>query len=304
METDCLIIGGGPAGMTAALYMLRAGRKVLVLEKENFGGQIAESPRLENFPSVKSISGLDFSNNLFEQILDLGADYDLEEVESVTKMEDGRFEVKTNYETHHAKVVIIATGVKHKHLGNPREKELTGHGISYCAVCDGDFFIDKDVVLIGDANTALQYALMLSAKCHTVSICTLFDRFFADQILVDAIEKVANIHTYHNLNTKDFLGDEELTGVVFENTQTHEEKTFSCEGVFIAIGQVPDNGKFANLVEITKQGFIKTDNAMRTKTEGLYAVGDCREKEMRQVITATSDGAIAAIEAANYLNLH
>lgn len=304
MEIDCLIIGGGPAGMTAALYLLRAGKKVMILEKENFGGQIAESPRLENFPSIKSISGLDFSNNLFEQIESLGAEYDLEEVTGIEKLEDGRFDVKTNYDSHIAKTVIIASGVKHRHLGNPREKELTGHGISYCAVCDGDFFIGKDVVLIGDANTALQYALMLSAKCKSVTICTLFDHFFADEILVESMKKVPNITYYHNLNTKEFLGEKELTGVTFEDTKTKELKTFRCEGAFIAIGQIPDNKRYENLVELDEHGFIKTDERMKTKTAGLYAIGDCRIKTMRQVVTATSDGAIAAIEAANYLNLN
>lgn len=303
MDTDCIIIGGGPSGMTSALYLLRSGKKVLLLEKEAFGGQIAESPRLENFPSIKSISGLEFSANLLEQIEALGVEYDLAEVTSIEK-EGDIFTVKTNFgDEHHAKTVIIASGVKHRKLGIAREDELVGHGLSYCAVCDGDFFAGKDVVLIGDANTALQYALLLAGKCHHVQIATLFDHFFGDQILVDAIEKVPNISYEHNLSALRFLGDSELTGIEFENTQTKEKKTFACEGAFIAIGQVPDNERYSNLVDLEK-GFIKTNEIMESKTPGLYAVGDCRVKNMRQVVTATNDGAIAAIAAANYLNTH
>ncbi len=300
MAQDVIIIGGGPAAMSAALYLLRSGKKVLLLEKEAFGGQIAESPRLENYPSIQSISGLEFSDNLFNQIMGLGAEFELEEAESIEKKGDA-FLVHTNYQTHEAKAVILATGVKHRKLGNPREEELTGHGISYCAVCDGDFFSGKDVVLIGDANTALQYALLLAGKCHHVTICTLFDRFFADEILVEAMKKVPNISYRHNLNTKEFKGSPDLTSVVFTNTVTREEEEFPCAGAFIAIGQIPDNDRYANLVELEK-GFIKANEKMETKTPGLFAAGDCRVKGVRQVVTAVNDGAIAGLSAANYLN--
>lgn len=301
MEKDCIIIGGGPAGMTAGVYLLRAGKSVLILEKESFGGQIAESPRLENFPSIKSISGLDFSNNLFEQVTNLGAEYDVAEVTSIAKADDG-FIVSTNYgETHKGKSIIIATGVKHRKLGLEKEDEFIGHGLSYCAVCDGDFFAGKNVVLIGDANSALQYALLLASKCKHVQICTLFDHFFGDKILVDAIKKVSNISYEHNLNAVKFLGDDELTGIEFENTQNHAHKTFECDGAFIAIGQVPANETFKDFVDLEK-GFILTNDKMETKTPGIYAAGDCRSKVMRQVVTATNDGAIAGISAANYLN--
>ena len=300
MAQDVIIIGGGPAAMSAALYLLRSGKSVLLLEKEAFGGQIAESPRLENYPSVKSISGLEFSDNLFNQIMDLGAEFELEEALSIQK-EGDLFTVHTNYQDHQAKAVILATGVKHRKLGNPREAELTGHGISYCAVCDGDFFAGKDVVLIGDANTALQYALLLAGKCSHVTICTLFDRFFADSILVEAMKKVPNISYYHNLNTKEFKRSPDLTSVVFTDTKTNEEKEFPCSAAFIAIGQAPDNDRYANLVDLEK-GFIKANEKMETKTKGLFVAGDCRVKDVRQVVTAVNDGAIAGLSAANYLN--
>ncbi len=297
---DSIIIGGGPAGMTAALYLLRAGKKPLIIEKEAFGGQIAESPKLENFPSVKSISGMDFSSNLFDQITDLGAEFELEECTSVTK-EDGVFHVKTNYGEHLGKTVIVAAGCKHRKLGLEDEARLTGKGISYCAVCDGAFYAGKDVLLIGDANTALQYAIMLAETCRKVTIVTLFDHFFADDILIKKLDGINNIEIHHCLNAKKFLGDTSLTGVVFENTETHETVQFACDGCFVAIGQVPANEPYAELVDLEK-GFIKTDETMATKTPGLFAAGDCRVKGMRQVITATSDAAIAAMSAVSLLN--
>ncbi len=297
---DAIIIGGGPAGLTSALYLLRAGRTVLILEKEAIGGQIAESPRLENFPSTKSISGLDFSSQLFDQVTDLGADFELEEVESLVKNGDTFF-VETPYSTYEGRTVIIATGCSHRHLGLAREEELTGHGISYCAVCDGSFFADQEVLLIGDANTALQYAISLAQTSSKVTIATLFDKFFADDILVKRMKENEKIEYFHNLEAKEFLGDKELTGVRFQNTQTKEEKIIPCSGCFIAIGQIPHNEAFADWVDLEK-GFILTDASMQTKTPGLYAVGDCRVKGIRQVITATADGATAAIAIANELN--
>lgn len=300
MDADTIVIGCGPAGMTAALYLLRAGKKVIILEHEAIGGQIAESPRLENFPSIKQISGSQFADKLFDQISDLGVRFEFESAQSIEKIEEG-YRVVTEYGAFTAKTIVIATGCKHRHLGIEREEELTGHGISYCAVCDGAFYKGKDVVLIGDANTALQYAIQLSSGCKHVYVCTLFDKFFADDILVKSMLKIDNISYRHNLNTVSFLGGNELTGVIFEDTQTKERIQYDCAAAFIAIGQIPDNEKFSSWVDLDR-GFIKTDDYMRTKTEGIYAVGDCRVKNMRQVITATSDGAIAAIAIANYLN--
>lgn len=295
---DCIIVGCGPAGMTAALYLLRAGKTVLIIEKEGVGGQIAKSPRLENYPSIKSISGSDWSFQLFEQVSDLGAEFELEEVQSIRKDVD-IFRVQTNFNLYDAKTVILATGCEHRHLGLPREEELTGHGISYCAVCDGSFYADQDIVLIGDANTALQYAISLSEICKSVYIATLFDKFFADDILVERMKKIPNITYRHNLSAKEFLGGKDLTGVVFEDTKTGEELTLPCGGCFIAVGQQPHNEPFKDVAELDDRGFIIVDGNMMTMTRGLYAVGDCRQKTMRQVVTAISDGAIAAIHAAN-----
>lgn len=298
---DSIIIGGGPAGLTAALYLLRANKKVLILEKENFGGQIANSPRLENYPSIKAISGLDFANNLFDQVMDLGAQFELEDVLNITKNED-KFIVHTNYNQYEGKTIILATGCKHKEMGLPHEKELTGKGISYCATCDGAFFKNEDVVVIGDANTALQYALNLSNYCKNVTICTLFDKFFGERKLIDALKTKNNIHVEHNLSLVSFNGENEIESLTFKNTKTSEEKIIPCKGVFIAIGQIPQNDQFKNLVDLDSRGFIITNEKMETKTPNVYAVGDCRVKDVRQVVTAISDGAIAAVEISKKLN--
>ena len=296
---DSIIVGGGPSGMTAALYLLRSGKSVLILEKESFGGQAAKSPRLENFPSIKSIAGLDFCDQLFAQISDLGAEFEVEDAMKIEK-EGDIFVITTDYNTYEAKTVILATGCHHRPLGLEREEELVGHGISYCAVCDGSYFAGKDVLLIGDANTALQYAILLASTSTKVTIATLFDKFFADPILVEKMKALPNIEYFHNLEAHRFLGSPDLTAVEFIDTKTKESKTIPCSGCFIAIGQIPDNERFSNLVDLEK-GFILTDESMATKTPGLFACGDCRVKKIRQVVTATSDGAIAGLSAFNYL---
>lgn len=297
---DTIVIGGGPAGMTAALYLRRANKTVLIIEKDAIGGQIAESPRLENFPSISSISGMDFANNLFEQIMNLGAELEIDEVKEVNKNNDS-FTVITKYSRFESKTIVIATGCKHRKLGIEGEDRLAGKGVSYCAVCDGAFYKDKDVVLIGDANTACQYAISLAETSKNVYLITLFDKFFADQILVDRIKNLPNVFVSHNMNSISFNGENALESVTFRNTQTNEIKTIPCEGAFVAIGQIPCNEIFSKFVELEK-GFIVTNEQMETSTPKIYAVGDCRVKNVRQVITATNDGAVAALSIINKLN--
>ena len=296
---DIIVVGGGPSGMSAALYALRSNKSVLILEKENFGGQIANSPRVENYPSVKEISGLDLSDHMFEQIMDLGAQFELEDVLGIEKVDD-KFVVTTNYRTYESKAVIIANGVKHRMMNLPNEEKLVGKGVSFCAVCDGPMYKGKDVYLIGDANTALQYALLLANYCTKVHMFTLFDRFFGDQILVDRLLNKENIIVKHNMNLIQYVGEDKLEGLVFEDTKTKEKLECDTDNVFIAIGQIPNNEKFSNLVELEK-GYIITDESMATKTPGVYACGDTRKKEIRQVVTACNDGAIAALSAVKYI---
>ncbi|MFA6755887.1 MAG: FAD-dependent oxidoreductase [Bacilli bacterium] len=301
MKYDVIIIGAGVGGMTAALNALRGGKSCLILEKENVGGQIANSPRVENIPGTKEISGQEFSDKLFEQIDALGCKFELEDVLEVSK-NGNEFIVKTNYNTYESLVVIIATGSKHRKIGVPREDELVGKGISYCAVCDGAFYNGEDVAIIGDANTALQYALLQANTSPKVYLLTLFNKFFADDILVKRVLEKKNIIVEHNLNLIELVGKNEISSIKLEDTKTHEIKEFNVKCCFICVGQIPDNNRFKNIVDLDKQGYIIANELCETKTSGLYAIGDCRVKKMRQVITACSDGAIAAIQATNYIN--
>ena len=286
--------------MTAALYTLRAGKSVLVLEKEGFGGQIATSPRLENYPTIESISGSEWSDKLFEQITNLGAAFELEDVQEVKK-EDKVFKVKTDYNEYEGKTVIIANGVKPRKMGLPNEDELTGKGISYCAVCDGPFYKGKEIYLVGDANTALQYALLLSSYCPKIHMLTLFDKLFGDKILIDRVLQTENIDIRHNLSMTKINGTDQLESVEFEDTISHEKVTYNTNNLFIAIGQVPQNEFLGDLLELD-HGFIKTNEVMETSVPGLFAAGDTRVKENKQVITACSDGATAAMSAVKYIN--
>lgn len=298
---DIIVIGGGAAGMTSALYALRNGKTVLVLESESLGGQIATSPRLENYPSIKAISGEAFADNLFEQITSMGADFEIEKAVSVDKKADGTFIVSTEYNEYIAKSVIIAAGVKHKKLRTKSNRDdLVGKGVYYCAICDGAFYKGQEVAVIGDANTALQYCLLLSSYCKKVYVYTLFDKFLGDKSLIKAVTAKENIEWRPETSVTDFIGDDKLTAIEYKdkdgNILTHE-----LPAVFVAIGQVPDNKAFENLVDLDANGYIISDETCKTKTEGLFVAGDCRTKAVRQVVTAVADGGVAATNACLYL---
>lgn len=298
---DLIVVGAGAAGMTAALYALRNSKTVLVLESESLGGQIANSPRLENYPSIKEISGEQFADNLFEQITFHGAELEIEKVVGIEKLADKTFNVKTEYHAYQAKSVIIASGVKHKHLRTKSDRDdLVGKGVYYCAICDGAFYKGQEVAVIGDANTALQYSLLLSSYCKKVYIYTLFDKFFGDKAHVKALMNKDNIEWRPNTSVIDFIGEDQLTAIEYKdkdgNILRHE-----LPAVFVAIGQIPDNKAFSNLVDIDQMGYIIADETCKTKTEGLFVAGDCRTKAVRQVSTAVGDGAVAATNACIYL---
>lgn len=296
--TDIIVVGAGVAGMTAALYALRNGKSVTVLEKNNIGGQIAESPRVENFPTIKSISGTELADRLFDQITEKGAVFKFGDVKRVEKVGEV-FKVETEFETLESRAVILATGVVHRKLGLEGEDRLIGHGISYCALCDGAFYEGKDVVLIGDANTALQYALLLSSYCKSVKLITLFDRFFGDKELESAVLKKPNIFITHSSRLIELKGGDELSALVFEKSDG-SRFTVETQALFVAIGQVPNNEAFSELAELDG-GYFVADENMCTKTPGLFVAGDCRVKKVRQLTTASSDGAIAATSASTYL---
>ncbi len=297
---DIIIIGGGVSGMTSALYALRNGKKVLLLEGSSIGGQIAQSPKVENYPSVKQISGEKLSEEIFDQITDLGVEFEFDNVLEIKKVEDV-FEVIGEFSKYESKSVIIANGVKHRKLKLEKEDDFIGKGIYYCAICDGPFFAGKEVTLIGDGNTALQYALLLSELCSKVNLVIMFDKFFGDDNLVKAVETRKNIHITKNAKTIKLNGEHELEGIVFEKL---DGSTFEIKNtpLFVAIGQIPDNKRFENLAELDEFGYFKSDETTQTKTPGLFVAGDTRQKTVRQVTTAMCDGAVAGTNACNYLN--
>lgn len=297
---DVIIVGAGAAGMTAALYALRNGKSALVLEKENCGGQIAKSPRVENFPSVARMGGDEFADKLFDQIINLGAEFELANVERVDKKE-GVFSVQTDYGVRIGKSIILANGVKQRMTGVKGEDDLIGNGVSYCALCDGAFYKDEEVALIGDANSALQYAVLLSGYCKKVTVVTLFDKFFAEDFLIKKVLSLPNIEVHHNKALTEFVtSGGELSGLKFKDK---DGSVFSIDvkAVFIAIGQIPDNSAFANLCDIDKNGYFISDESCATRTDGVFVAGDCRAKNVRQLTTAVADGAVAATAACSYL---
>jgi len=296
---DVIVIGCGVAGMTAALYALRSNKNVMIVDKESYGGQIAKSPKVENYPTKKSISGSDLVDEIFDQISDLGVTFELEDVEKIEK-EDNKFVVKTNYNSYESKSVIIATGVKPRKLNLENEDTFIGNGVYYCAICDGPFFAGKEVCLTGDGNSAMQYALMLSNYCSKVKMFTMFDKFFGEKALEDAIRANSKIEIIPNTVVSGLIGDDKLTAIEIKGQ--NEITTIKTDALFVAIGQVPDNKKFENIVELTSGGYIASSEDCKTSTEGVFVAGDCREKVIRQVATAIGDGAVAGTQAVNYLN--
>ena len=297
---DVIIIGGGPAGMAVALNSLRNGRTCLLLEKENFGGQMATSPKLENIPGIKAISGTEYADKMFDQVTEMGADFELEDVLSVCKEEE-KFIVTTNYNTYEAWTVVLANGCHHRKMNLPNEDKLVGHGISYCAVCDGAFYKGQPTNIIGDANTALQYALLLANYCTEVNIFALFDHLFADQILIQRVMEHEKINVKFNVSLQEFIGEEQLTGLRFFDKKEAQEFTVPATSVFVAIGQIPCNEPFKDLVELDDKGFVVTNENMETSCAGVYAVGDTRKKDIRQVVTALGDASIASVYINRYL---
>lgn len=298
---DIIIIGGGPAGLNAALYALRGGKSVLIIESNVVGGQIANSPNLENFPTILTTPGIDFALKFEEQVAEWGGEFEYDEVSSVRK-EGDYFTVFTECDEYRAKAVIVATGVQHKHINVPCEQELLGNGIYYCALCDGPLFEGKEVALIGDGNTAMQYAISLSNICSRVYLLTWMDKFFGDVILEKIVRNTDNITHMPNTSVKGFSKEGENVCVVYEDNIKNETDILAVPGVFVAIGQVPHNEMFVNLATLDRQGYFIANEDMSTTTPGLFVAGDCRAKSVRQVATAISDGAIAAVSACRYID--
>ena len=301
MIYDILVIGGGPAGLTAATYARRAGKSVLVIEKNAFGGQITWSPRVENFPGFVSVTGTELGDKLLEQAMEQGAEVELDEVVSVRTEADGvKTAVCESGAEFQGRTLIAAVGARPRMLGVEREEELVGSGVCYCAVCDGAFFAGQDVAVCGGGNAALQDALLLSETCRHVTLIHRRDSFRGEQRLVDLLRERKNVTLVMNAQVKELVGENELTGLVLE--QNGVRRDLPVTGLFVAVGHQPDNGIFAELMALDILGYAASGESCATKTAGVFAAGDCRKKTVRQLTTAVADGAVAALSACRYLD--
>ncbi len=298
---DVIIVGGGPAGLTAALYALRAGKTALVIEKASFGGQITWSPKVENFPTIESISGSELGDRLMQQVERQGGETEFAEVVSV-ELEGNVKRVTTDYdEVFEGKALIIATGAKPRMLGIEREAELVGSGVCYCAVCDGAFYKGKPVAVNGGGNSALQDAVLLSESCSRVYLIHRRDSFRGEAKLVEALEKKPNVEFVLNSSVTALKGEGELTGITVTDNEG-SSRDISVEGLFVAIGHAPDNSVFAELMELDRAGYADSAEDCKTKTAGVFVAGDCRKKTVRQLTTACADGSAAALAACSYID--
>lgn len=297
---DIIIVGAGPAGLTAAIYACRAGKSVLVLEKDTFGGQITFSPKLENYPAFQAISGNELAQRMLEQALALGAQIDMD---TVTEVRDG--EIKTvlgESRSYQAKAVIIAAGARHRRLHLENEEQYIGNGISFCAVCDGAFYAGQHVAVIGGGNTALQEIALLSETCRRVTVVQNLPFLTGEAKMVERLKRRENIDYLYSTVVSAYEGGDCLTALHLHNTETGEDSRLEIDGVFLAIGTEPENAAYASVTELNDMGYIVSDESCRTKTEGIFVAGDCRTKAYRQVATAISDGAAAALNACRYLD--
>lgn len=297
MNYDVIIVGAGIAGMTAAIYAKRAGRSVLLIEKESIGGQITLSHRVENYPGHEAISGLDLADKLMQQAMELGAQLEVDEVKSVKKTDAG-FEVECGYASHTAKALICATGLRHRRL--EAAENYKGSGVSYCAVCDGAFYRGKDVAVVGGGNTAVSEAIYLADICRTVYLVHRRTGYRAEKAVMDKLLAKENVVRMENYTVGELYGEQTLEGLKLNSTVGGEDGDIKVSGLFVALGHIPQNEVFADLMELDENGFAIADESCTTKTPGLFAAGDCRKKKVRQLTTAAADGAVAGLAAAEY----
>ncbi|MCR5614888.1 MAG: thioredoxin-disulfide reductase [Saccharofermentans sp.] len=299
---DIIIVGAGPAGLSAAIYARRAGMSTVVYEAESYGGQIINTPEVENYPAIAKISGFDFADSLYKQAEALGAVVKFDKVTEITPVADG-FEIKTEYSgTDTCKAVVLAVGAKNRHMGIAREEELTGKGISYCATCDGAFYKGKTVAVTGGGNTAVEDAIYLCGMAEKVYLVHRRNEFRAEETLVNAAKAISNLEIVTPYVVKELRGEPKLSSVVLENREDGTEKELAVDGLFVAIGQEPATADFKDLVTLTG-GYIEAGEDCRTNVRGIFAAGDGRTKKVRQLTTACADGAVAALAAVDYIKL-
>ena len=300
--TDIAVIGGGPAGLTAALYAARTGKSVTVYERECIGGQITRTPQVENYPGTGRASGLQLGDNMAAQAESVGAVISLTDVQKIAKESSGIFRLDTDDGECYAKAVIYACGARPKTLGLPGEAEFIGHGISYCALCDGSFFKEQDVAVVGGGNSAFDDALLLSERCHHVTLIHQRSIFRAEQILVERVKQCNNISLLTGMTVSELIQENgQLTGLALKS-ESGKGETLPVSGLFADLGRLPDTELLTGLAALDENGYVFTDGKMAVpETPGLFAAGDCRIKSVRQLTTAVSDGTVAAVSACTYL---
>ena len=301
---DIIVVGGGAAGMTAALYAQRNGKSALVIEKNGFGGQITHSPKVENFPGTLQMSGNEFADKMLDQILAQGAEIEFENVIAVEDHGDHKVVKTEEGGVYEALAVVLATGVKHRMLGIEGEDELVGEGISFCAVCDGDFYTGRRVCVAGGGNSALQEAVLLSEKCSEVIMLQDLDFFTGEQKLQDVLFAKHNVKAFTGVGISRFIvKDGELCGLEIEEKKSGVKRIVECDGLFVAIGLIPENEPYKALADLNEYGYFDSDERCLTRTPGIYVAGDCRSKTVRQLTTAVADGASAALAACRYIQM-
>ena len=297
---DIIVIGAGPAGLTAAVYSARAGKNVLVLEKGAFGGQITYSPRVENIPGFISVTGNEFAEKMVEQVLALGVD--IEPAEVLEIKQGATKTVVTDFGNYECEAIIIATGAKHRLPGLNREEEFIGNGISFCAVCDGAFYEGKTVAVLGGGNSAMQEALLLSELCKKVYIIQNLEKLTGEEKLAQKLVTKNNVEIIYNTLISELIGEAELSAVLTKRVTDGVERKIEIDGLFVAIGLVPQNEIIKDLIPLDKYGYADIDESCITPANGIFVAGDCRKKNTRQVTTAVADGAIAALRASEYVD--
>ena len=301
---DVIVVVGGPAGMTAALYAQRNGKSALVIEKNGFGGQITHSPKVENYPGTLSMSGNEFADKTLEQILAQGAEIEIDCVTGIKDMGEYKI-VETEEGSFEGKTVVIATGVKHRMLGLEGEEDMVGEGISFCAVCDGDFYAGKTVAVAGGGNSALQEAILLAEKCKEVIMLQDLPKFTGEAKLQEVLFARDNVRAMTEVKINRLITEGgELRGLEIESRRDGHSQEISCDGLFVAIGLIPENEPFKELAELNNYGYFDSDEQCLTKTPGIFVAGDCRSKFVRQVTTAVADGATAALAACRYIDMN
>lgn len=299
---DIVIVGGGPAGLCAAVYARRANKSVLMIEKSAFGGQIVFSPKVENYPGFESLSGSELADKLVDQALAQGADVEIATVTGIVNNGTKKTVETEEGITYECRAVILANGAEHRRLGLPNEERFIGDGISFCAVCDGAFYKNKTVALIGGGNSALQEAILLSESCKKVYVIQNLDYLTGEKRLEEILRKRGNVEIVTGTVVAEILDTPEFSGIVTERTANGTRQKLALDGMFVAIGLVPQNAAFADVASLNEAGYYASGEDCTTATAGVFVAGDCRSKSVRQVVTATGDGAVAAIAACRYID--